>query len=535
MALTTYTLDELTDRYRALIRSLITPAPDTSPPSDWYLTARMAAVLHHGAQGMAVYLLRQLRPTQAAQDWISAWGEALGLPLRSAEAAVGVIQIEGSAGSTQGNGTYAAAPDGTRYQLTAGASLVTPGWAGKTAGAGSTAKRLVMLPSTGGMVAGHLLACTFAGGTEKRAIEQVDATTGVVDLYEPFSEAPTAGQAISPVTGAVAPVVCTTPGARGNKLPGEVLTLEAPGAGVTAATRLLEATGGGDEETLEELRTRVVAYLRDRPSAGNAGWYREQARSTPGVRLADAFVFPGYRGFGTVDVLPWGVEGMRRPGALTCQRVQDYLDSVSHWADDVLVRPFTYSAAVPVTLTVNMHAGYEPDWVGSRTLAVAAHTTTRLYLTTSPVGVIEVGDRVMVPVQAPTDTWRTYTREVSAVDPTYIEVSEALPAAPVNGEIITPGGPGVTESIEAIEALFDQLGPCAYLSIGGSVDVFYERVPRVEERSPGTLHVNAITAAVRAVEGVENATVTEPAFDTTANVTNVLLIGRVRLYAVGPS
>ena len=130
MALTTYTLDQLTAQYRSIIRGLITPAPDTSPPSDWYLTARMAAVLHHAAQSMTLYLLQQLRPSKASIDWVAFWAETLGLDLQPAAKASGFVMLTGTAGSSQGSGSACSAPDGAKYVTTAGVRLPAPAWTG---------------------------------------------------------------------------------------------------------------------------------------------------------------------------------------------------------------------------------------------------------------------------------------------------------------------------------------------------------------------------------------------------------------------
>jgi uncharacterized phage protein gp47/JayE len=538
MALATYTLDELTDRYRGVIRGLL-PSADTSFPSDWYLTARMAAVLHHAAQGMALFVLNQVIASKASPEWVVAWAERIGTTFAEAAAAVGYVQIRGTAGSTQLSGSALTSPDGQAYTTTAGATLALPAWTGKAVGSGSGTARLVVIPSTAGMAAGDVFSVSLQTGTEYRTIREVLASAGAIDLYEALPSIPPDLTPIVAVSGALAPIVATEAGAQGNKLAGETLTLTSPAVGVTAATRLVECTGGGDEETVEELRARVVAYERTRPAAGNAAHIRELARATPNVRIADAFVYPGFRGLGTVDVLVWGVSNARQPGAAVVAKVQAWLDSQCHWGDDIQVRAFVYTTPATVTLNVFCEPGYEPDWTGSFEVGVGANTTTRVYTTTSAIGTIAVGDRVLLPCESPASNWRVYSRSVAAVTAAYIDLdpTDPLPAAMAVGSPITPGGPLGEPVAAAVLDLFDNLGPGVYLAITGqSTATYWERSPSVTETAPGTVHVNALTEAARSVDGVNDATLQElngGVVDVVPAPGEVVRIGRVKLIMTG--
>lgn len=501
MALTTLTLKEWRERFRGTIRSLITNA-STARGEDYEITSRMMAVLAHAAQGAALYVIRQIFPTTADGEMVDRHLAERRLGYLPAAKAIGKIAIKAaSAGQTQVSGSALLATDATAYATTALATAATPGWSGKTVGAGTTRTRIVVLPNTTGMSALD----RFAVNNEERVIREVLSGIGAIDLYEPLLVVPANGLAISPQTGVVVGVLASLAGAKGNRDVGETLTLAAPGVGITGATKVLELSGGGDLETPAEARARMQDFDAGRPSAGNDEFWRDVARRTEGVRLADAFVFPGFRGLGTVDVIPFGVSGARVIGADTVAKVQAAIDAVRGYQDDVLVKVAGSGPEVAITLVVHVHPDWRPDF--SEDAVVTTHnstacTTTRINTLTSPIASgIEIGDRVLIPVLVGA-RWKLQQRTVSTVTSTYFEVSTPFDAIPGTLQEVRPGGPLGEDVIAAVESVFDNLGPAVFKSIVGiQYDLYMQRTPSPAVLYDGTLRANRIIEAVIGLEG----------------------------------
>lgn len=503
MPLSTRTIDEWRDRFRAIIRGLITGA-DTSRGKEYYATAGLLGQLAHAAQGQALYVLRQILPSTAEDEWVVRHGEEHDLDPQPASKATGKVRMLGSAALTQPSGSALQAADGTAYTTTEAATMTLAAFTGKTVGTGSSRRRLVVLPDTSGMSVDEVFTVALPDASVAQcAIKGIISSASMIDLYEALDDVPADGTALTPATGAVVEVEADEAGAQGTKSQGETLTLASPTSGITAATRLIECSGGADAETAEELKARVTARLRTPPAAGNLEHIRQLAR-TSGVRVADAFVYPGIRGLGTVDVVLWGLPGARIVSTVDVATVQAYLDERLHWADDIVVRACAVADDPDLTITVDPHQGFRPDWSGS--FEISSATTTRLTFTTTISGRIEIGDRVLVPIQVG-GRWRLFEREATAIGSNYIDV-DALPVAPVVGEDVYPGGPSSAALITAVESYFDQLGPGFYaVDVGVQFEGYFHRHPAPSETAPAAARAAGIVDAAMGVAGTANVTV----------------------------
>lgn len=535
MALNTYTFAEWVDRARAVIRAAI-PEAVTTRGTDYYLTARLLALLATNAQGMASYILKQILPKTAEREWLQRHAEARKIATLPATKATGYVQILGTGGSSQANATINA-PDGTVYTLdSVPVTIALPAWVGKTSGTGSGVSRLVILPDTSGMLPGHVLSVTIDAVVHTRTIRDVLTSVNAVDLYEALPSAPVAGSAVSAVAGARAAVTAAAVGAKSNRDVGEAGTLQTPGAGVTAAVTFLGLSGGADVETLEELRGRIVDFDAYRPAAGNAAHYREIAKSIKSHRVAEAFVFPGFRGLGTINVVPFGISGARMPSQSMIDAVQDALDAAAHWADDILVHAFTYTAPMDCLLLAGWHPGHEPDWEGALTIGGGVSTTSRIYTTTNPaLSGVAIGARVNVSVQV-SGTWQWCERTVAAMTATYIDLSSPLPAVPANGKSVCSGGPGVTLLHDALVDYFDQLGPGAFeVIVGLKLEAGVARMPPVSDSFDGTVRLDQLRARLFQVPGLASLTIVQlngtvgPTSDIRVNPGEVALLGEVKI------
>lgn len=523
MPLETKTLDELEAIGRGAIRALI-PDADVSPLSDYDVTARMAAAVAMGQQQQAEYVALQIFPESADEDSLQLHAKRYGLSRLPAAKSLGKVVVPAvTSGVLIDTGSVFAHGDGTQFLSTAPTTTDTPGWSGKTVGTDSTVYRLVVHPSEAGMYAGQLLSVDG----EVRAIKEVISGASCVDLYDPLPLAPTAGTTITPETGAVVSVEAVEAGAEGNKPIGDTLTMTAPPTGVGPGARVCELGGGGDEESVEELRARIMAWEATPPACGNAEHVRQLARATPGVRLEDAVVFPGFRGLGTVDVFPIGISGARFVSSGALALVEAQLAAELPEALDVSVQALTPGASTDIDVTITAERGYERDFVGGPYAIGTGSTTTRIVVTTAPTAV-EVGDRVQVQLFL-AGRWSVFHMTVAGTkttSPYHIDLEEPLPIAPVDTDPdVLSGGPLVEPVRDAVLGIFDRLGPSAR---SGSSWVF-ERHPLPTEAWSDTLTRAALIEALMAVPGVGNVVVTTPSSDITPTAQQVAVLSQLFL------
>ena len=523
MPLTTKTQAELEQLVRSHLRNLIPGGADVSPGSDYDVMARVVAAIFLGNQEQARYIARQILPTTADADFVLLHAAVRALELLSAAKATGSVFIQASvAGTPQPISSVLEHSDGTRYTTIAAFVSATPTFSGKTVGSGSTSRRVIVLPSVSGISANDAISINGV----VRVVKEVLASINAVEVYFDFPAAPTPTAAIDPVTGMVASIVAEKTGEDGNKLPGDTLTLESPGLNVEEVTTVLELSGGGDEETIDELRSRVLDVMSVRPGSGNVEDYRQWARETPDVRLADAFVYAGYRGAGAIDIIPFGISGARITSAEAVTKIDTHVRTKAPATDDLRVLQLAEeSPAIAVALAITVKRGYEKDWEGSYTLDGSAHTTSRISLLSFDTGAIEIGDRILIAVDHGGKT-KTFQVNVTSVFAAQIDFEPALPAVPAAGTEIYPGGPNTQDVLDAIESLFDTRGT-------GELDVAagktYERHPAPADLWDYRVRVGHIIAAVLGVTGVDGVTVTAPASDQEPDPLARLGLGEITL------
>lgn len=503
MAFTVYTRDELRDIILAHIRGRV-PGANTAYGSDYYLLAAAIATAVHGDQAAAQFLVQQILPSTATSKWLEAHAALRGLEKQQPSKSRGKLLVRASALTSIPAGQALTHAGGQTYVVTASAIAALPSWSSRTVAPGSTRSRLVLNANAASISVDDLLAVSGFSAAAVKAVIPDTGTPVAVDLYAPLASVPGSGVAVAPTAGVVLEVEATAVGADGNLDVGDTLPFDVVPAGVTGTPVVLEMTGGGDLETEEELRGRVMAWLQERPGGGNRSDFREWARATPNVRLADAFVYPSYRGLGSVDVVPFGVGGARITGLAVNELVEAHLlDEAASFADDVLVRQLTESA-VNVDVRVRVGLGYEPDWAGFVQLHGTQVDLDKIRLLSASTE-IEVGDRVLI--QAGDKAPRLFQREVVGIEtgPDRLVLDEALPSLPTASSNVYPGGPTAQAVIDAVVSLFDDLGP-------GDTD------PASRFPSPATAHSDelslaVITATLQGVEGVIDSAIIAPATD----------------------
>ncbi len=132
-----------------------------------------------------------------------------------------------------------------------------------------------------------------------------------------------ATETVTSTTTAAVNVQCTTTGSIGNIAADTITLMPVQIPGVTSVTNDNPVTGGYDEESDSELRTRYYEALQLPITSGNKYHYKKWAKEVTGV--GDAKVFPLEYGVNTVEVVI--IDSNKEPaGAELVAEVQEYID-----------------------------------------------------------------------------------------------------------------------------------------------------------------------------------------------------------------
>jgi len=526
MAIKTYTEDELRELYLAQIRTLI-PTADTAPFSDFDLWARALAAASAGTQAHAASLARQRFPKDCDDSELPTQGAARGLYYLAPTKAHGQIAIYGNAGDVQPAGSTFTLADGRQYVSTADATIAAPTFATATIVEGSTRDRLLLTDTTG-IDAGSILAI----GSEVRIVRGVPAA-GIVDLSVGLPFAPFLGLTVTGLTGAVVSVEALEAGATYNVQDRDV-TVDSPAAAILGTGRLALVSGGAEAESAGELRQRIVDFDSARPAGTNVGAVQGLAKAYPDARIAEAFVYPNFGYPGALRVVAYGPSKAREISTGDTDALAAFLTAAIGSEVDLYVDPITYGTAADVDVTITPGTGYEPDWgtstTNTATIGVGS-TVSRVELTTSPVGVIPVGARVLVPVTIGSG-YRTEQRQVSSVDASGIDLTSPLSGLPTSGGTVTSGSPNAAGILRALEDLFDVLGPGTYVT-SASKDRL--RWPNPASRFGAVVSSSLILSRLADVEGSISIDWTSGSFSTiTPAALETVRLGVVTLRYVYP-
>lgn len=396
------------------------------------------------------------------------------------------------------------------------------------------------------------LAVTGSGSSTWATTNQLAATTGL--LYAPnISGALVAGVGTADVTA-------LTKGIATNQAIGAVLTWVSPPAGInTIATVTAIVTVAADEETDADYATRIIAWWRERPGAGNRADFLQWIESRSGI--AQGYVNPldhPSLGTGTLGAVILSILGPANQRTTTAPlgvgtgNVTDvlaYVLGTTPYAGTgrqlpAFVDPADVTVEIPaltyqdVTATIVPVVGYEFPFVGTFTKAAnAGNTTSRIYVTADPTAIILVGMLVAIDTRDGgsfvhgKDRGAYQVRTVSATNSAYIEVSEALGAIPSVGNLVRPASKNWEAMRDAVIAVFDRLGPATEVLAASA------RFPDYSVVGPATLYRAALTAALMSVPGlagapagvagVTSATITTPGSDPVPAARAILVPGAI--------
>jgi uncharacterized phage protein gp47/JayE len=157
--------------------------------------------------------------------------------------------------------------------------------------------------------------------------------------------------AIDPNAPTPAPVRAIDAGTQGNQLQGAVMGLQAPPVGIDSTAVVVTMQGGVDEETDDELRSRILSRIRNPPMGGDQHDYVQWALAVPGVTRA--WCYPNEMGIGTVTVRIMCDDLRASNGGFPLQ--QD-LDACTAYID--LMRPVTVKdrwVLSPIPQRIDVH------------------------------------------------------------------------------------------------------------------------------------------------------------------------------------
>lgn len=146
------------------------------------------------------------------------------------------------------------------------------------------------------------------------------------------------------------PVRALEPGSLGNVSAGTIVSMAVAPIGVSACINPEACAGGGDGETDEALRARVLESFQRLPNGANAAFYQQGALSFDQVAAAAVVSRP--RGVGYVDVVPATLAGL--PDEELLERLGRYFEERREIAVDLRVR-------APETVRVNLAVQVEPE------------------------------------------------------------------------------------------------------------------------------------------------------------------------------
>lgn len=142
-----------------------------------------------------------------------------------------------------------------------------------------------------------------------------------------------AASAIGIEGAAIVKATALATGPATNQLANTEGTLQTAPMGIDSAAVFLEMAGGVVAETMAELLARVLERLRQPPAGGNKYDWIRWAKEVPGV--TSAFLYPGRRGIGSVDVAV--LSAGQPPSEALRAAVTDHLDEQVPVGTDYMV------------------------------------------------------------------------------------------------------------------------------------------------------------------------------------------------------
>ena len=181
------------------------------------------------------------------------------------------------------------------------------------------------------------------------------ASTGTAPIYYATSEdcILKSGNTYIDVEG-----VSLEQGITGNMGSGKISIIVNPVAGISRVTNITPFSGGGERESDNELRERIITSYASISNGTNAAYYQDISRAYAGVKFAK--VLPRNRGRGTVDIVICGDTPANEPSIIKS------LDSFINKQREIGVDTLVYCANIVnanLDISLNIKEGHSPDTV----------------------------------------------------------------------------------------------------------------------------------------------------------------------------
>ncbi len=519
-----------------IFQAILDEIKDTLPDANtgegepfWVLAQIISTAVWSVFQPVA-YVAEQIFPSSSASEYLVRHGAARKIPRKGASGAQGYALLSGVAGSTQAAGTQFADSSGQSYVADSGVTLAVPGWNPTTIAAFDTRYRdRFIATSTVNMNPGD----TFTVAGQTFCIKDLPGGTSVI-IYGVINFDNPVNFAVVPISGARIPITSLQESASANLPYGSTLSVSAPGTGVAAAAYVLEMAGGADIETEPAWANRIEDVMAEYPAGGNRsqllGWAlglstKEErdrnAQKLYALGVDQAFVYPLFRGLGTSDISVRGVKGARHLSSQRIAAIQNYIYPATPTDDnpgmvapgaDIRVND-TIDQLQAVEIAIVGGTGFAPDWTVPFYTTAAGSTQLRVNTTTSPVGKVRPGSRIVLTLP----NGKLVMTRTSNVDATGFNVNPPLDLPPANGVTIYPGSDLIEPVRDAIYEMFDTLGP-------GDTVPRPSRFPAPSTEFPCNLNRALIDKVVMSVKGVGNVGIVTPPGDVTAVAQSVITL-----------
>lgn len=335
MGLTLYTLRQLIDAGKAVVRGLIDGIA-TERGTDVGDDIEIAAQMLQGAQVAAVYAYDNLFPADAdaqrRDDLVDQYGLKFEKEATKSRGliVVGVVTSDPIPAGTKITFSADHFHDGKeRTFVTLEDGVVRPNggvyldWTSYKYGEGSTEDKIRIKDVDGVKYvrARDAVLVKNAGAVQLNAVKRVNWEDVTLELQHRLLASPVVDATdgiVSRVAMAVVEVECSDAGSIGN-IP--VVAQRFPDATDATVAFVLEVGGGGEAVSAIDKDERVIRLLEDTiampPDMGNLQHIRELVLSCPDVDLDDAVVYQHARGPGTLDVVCVGRSGRSIPAAFS--------------------------------------------------------------------------------------------------------------------------------------------------------------------------------------------------------------------------
>lgn len=190
------------------------------------------------------------------------------------------------------------------------------------------------------------------------------------------------------------PVRALDAGTQSNQSAGALLSWLSPPAGIGPQALVVAAadgtglTGGGNAESDEDLRRRLIKLAGDPPVSGNDAEYRKLVLETPGLPVEAAFTYPGILSSGTTSVVFTTRGDTRIPTGPQIAAARAYVEGLMP-ASDVPLFATLLASPTTVALRVTWHprtigwANGVP-WPANASTVVVSATDATLFVVNGP-------------------------------------------------------------------------------------------------------------------------------------------------------